>query len=90
MWKLAGDCGAEVIDACCCSFAGCEKKELLADGGSIKLVMDGDALARLRGGEIGGGALAGSCGLSSMISPRIGSYRWPELEGRGVEGATFI
>lgn len=75
MWKLAGDCGAEVMDACCCNFTGCGKKELLADGGSIKLVMDGDALARLRGGEIGGGALGGTCGLSSMMPPLIGSYR---------------
>jgi hypothetical protein len=78
------------MDACCCNFAGCGKKELLADGGSIKLVIDGDALARLRGGEIGGGALAGTCGLSSIIPPLIGSYRWPELEGLGVEDATFI
>lgn len=49
------------------------KKELLAEGGSIKLVIDGDALARLSGGDIGGGALAGTCGLSSMMPPLIGS-----------------
>lgn len=66
------------------------KKELLAEGGSIRLVMDGDALARLSGGEMGGGAFTGTCGLSSMMSPRIGSYRCPELEGRGVEGTTLI
>ena len=90
MWKLAGDCGAEVIDACCCSFAGCVKNELLTDGGLIRLVIDGDALARLSGGEIGGGALAGTWGFSSIIPPRIGSYLWPELEGRGVGGVTLM
>jgi hypothetical protein len=78
------------MDACCCNFAGCEKNELLAEGGSIRLVMDGDALARLRGGEMGGGALAGICGLSSMMPPRIGSYLCPELEGRGVVGGTLM
>lgn len=63
------------MDACCCNFAGCGKKELLADGGSIRLVIEGEALARLSGGEMGGGALAGTCGFSSMIPPRMGSYR---------------
>ena len=53
-------------------------------------MMDGDALARLSGGEMGAGALAGTCGLSSMIPPRMGSYRCPELDGRGVDGATVI
>lgn len=28
---------------------------MVAEGGSIKLVMEGDALARLSGGEMGGG-----------------------------------
>lgn len=32
--------------------------ELEEEGGSIKLVMDGEALARLRGGEMGGAATA--------------------------------
>lgn len=51
-------------------------------------MMDGDALARLRGGEMGGGA---GCGLESTnIPPRIGSYRCPELAGLGVEGATLM
>jgi hypothetical protein len=63
---------------------------LLADGGSIRLVMDGDALARFNGGEMGGGAIAGACGFDTKLSPRIGSYRWPELDGRGVEGATLM
>jgi len=55
--------------------------------------MDGDALARFRGGDAGMGAtLAGVCGFDfgSMMPPRIGSYRWPELEGRGVDGAAFM
>jgi hypothetical protein len=56
-------------------------------GGSIKLVMEGDALARLRGGEIGG-ALVAIGGFDSNKPPRMGSYRWPELAGLGVEGAT--
>jgi hypothetical protein len=64
---------------------------LLAEGGSIKLVIDGDALARLSGGDTGGGgALAGAWGLDSKTPPRMGSYRCPELEGRGVEGATLM
>lgn len=64
---------------------------LLAEGGSIRLVMDGDALARLSGGETGGGgALAGTWGFDSYTPPRMGSYRWPELDGRGVEGATLM
>jgi hypothetical protein len=63
---------------------------LLAEGGSIKLVIDGDALARFRGGETGGGALAGACGFDSNTPPRMGSYRCPELDGRGVEGATLM
>lgn len=61
------------MEACCCNLAGCVKKELLAEGGSIRLVIDGDALARFSGGEMGGGALAGACGLSSIIPPRMGS-----------------
>lgn len=63
---------------------------MLAEGGSIKLVIEGDALARLSGGETGGGALADACGLDSNTPPRIGSYRCPELEGRGVDGATLM
>jgi hypothetical protein len=38
---------------------------LLADGGSIKLVIEGEALARFSGGEMGGGALAGAWGFDS-------------------------
>jgi hypothetical protein len=64
---------------------------LLAEGGSIKLVIDGEALARLSGGDIGGGgALAGAWGFDSNTPPLIGSYLWPELDGRGVEGATLM
>ena len=52
--------------------------------------MDGEALARLRGGEIGGGTVAGACGFVSNTPPRIGSYRCPELEGRGGDAATLM
>jgi hypothetical protein len=54
-------------------------------------VMDGDALARLSGGETGGGgALGGACGFDSYTPPRMGSYLCPELDGRGVDGATLM
>jgi hypothetical protein len=56
----------------------------------MRLLMDGDALALLSGGEMGVGALAGAWGFDSYVPPRIGSYLWPELDGRGVEGATLI
>lgn len=88
----AGETGADVTETCCWSLATCGYVELAAEGGSIKLVMDGDALARLRGGEMGGGALAAACGFDSYRPPRIGSYRCPELAGLGlgVEGATLM
>jgi hypothetical protein len=66
---------------------------LLAEGGSIRLVMDGDALARLSGGEEmggGGGAVTAAWGFDSKMPPRMGSYLCPELEGRGVEGAALM
>ena len=62
---------------------------MAALGGSIKLVIEGDALALLSGGEMGG-ALAVFAGFDSYNPPRMGSYRWPELAGRGVEGGTEI
>ena len=47
---------------------------MLADGGSIRLVMDGEALARwFICGETGGGALAGAWGFDSIMPPLIGS-----------------
>jgi hypothetical protein len=69
----AGDTGAEVMEAWCCSLTAGGYVELAADGGSIRLVMDGDALARLRGGEMGGCALAALGGLFSKRPPRMGS-----------------
>lgn len=87
----AGDTGADVTEDCCCSLAVWGYIEVEAEGGSIRLVMEGDALALLRGGEIGG-ALAALCTLDSNMPPRIGSYLWPELAGRGVgvEGAATL
>ena len=77
----------------CCSLATCGYVELDAEGGSIKLVIDGDSLARLSGGEMGGGGtLAATCGFDSYSPPRIGSYRCPEEAGLGlgVEGVTLM
>lgn len=59
----------------------------------MRLVIDGDALARLSGGEEtegGGGAATAGCGFDSKMPPRIGSYLCPELEGRGVAGAVLM
>lgn len=69
---MAGDKGAEVTEFAGCSLAGGTYVEFEALGGSIRDVMDGDALARLRGGEMGGGCDATS-GLDSKIPPRMGS-----------------
>lgn len=69
----AGDTGADVTEACCCSLTACGYVELAADGGSIRLLMDGDALARLRGGEMGGGTVAALGGFVSKRPPRMGS-----------------
>ena len=49
--------------------------------------MDGDALALLRGGDMGVGGCDVMTGFDSYRPPRMGSYRWPELAGRGVAGA---
>ena len=63
---------------------------MAAEGGSIRLVMDGEALARLRGGETADGAMGADGGFDSKIPPLIGSYRWPELAGLGVEGEAVM
>lgn len=68
----AGETGAEVTEAWGCSLTGCGYAVLVADGGSIRLVMEGEALARLRGGEMGG-AVAATAGLDSNTPPRMGS-----------------
>ena len=69
----AGDNGADVKEGVCCSLAGWAYVEFEALGGSIRDVMEGEALARLRGGEMGGGALAGTWGFDSYRPPRMGS-----------------
>jgi hypothetical protein len=70
---MAGETGAEVTEAWCCSLAACGNVVFEAVGGSMRDVMDGEALARLSGGEMGDGAVAGAEGLVSMMPPRMGS-----------------
>jgi hypothetical protein len=57
----------------CCNLAVCGYAELAMEGGSMRLVMEGDALARFKGGESGGGATGVLCGFDSNNPPRIGS-----------------
>lgn len=84
----AGEAGADVTDMGgwnrdCCDKCDCEG----TDGGSIRELIEGEALARFTtraGGETGGMLLAWEFCDAGTVEERIGSYSWPEDAGRGT------
>lgn len=87
----AGEAGADVTDIGACNialrvFSDVDDK-VLAGGGSIRLAMDGDALARFANllGEDCCDTLVELCfAPDSIVAERIGSYTCPLEDGRGV------
>lgn len=77
-WIGAGDAGAEVTDMggwkrfCCVRWVW-----FVMEGGSMRLLIEGDALARLTtraGGETGGRLLEWWFWVTGTVDERIGSY----------------